>query len=52
LKLNPDLIPASPIRSLYASYEKAARAIGFHPVTSLEDALRAAWSSEMEVNVV
>jgi GDP-4-dehydro-6-deoxy-D-mannose reductase len=52
LKLNPDLIPASPIRSLYASYEKAARAIGFHPVTSLEDALRAAWSSETEVNVV
>jgi nucleoside-diphosphate-sugar epimerase len=52
LKLNADLIPASPIRSLYASYEKAAKAIGFRPVTSLEDALRAAWSSEMEVNVV
>lgn len=51
LEFDPDLLPPSSIRCLYGSYQKAARAIGFRPITSLEEALRAAWCSEIEVGV-
>ncbi len=51
LGLDPDLVPPSAIRCVYGSYEKAARAIGFRPSTSLEEALKAAWCSEMGVGV-
>ena len=52
LEFDPDLLPPSSIRCLYGSYQKAARAIGFQPLTSLGEALKAAWCSGMEVGVV
>lgn len=51
LEFDPDLVPPSPVRCLYGSYEKAECAIGFKPVTSLEQALRAAWYAEIEKGV-
>jgi len=47
LDFDRDLVPPSAIRCLYGSYEKAERAIGFRPSTSMEDALKAAWCAEM-----
>jgi GDP-4-dehydro-6-deoxy-D-mannose reductase len=49
LEFDPFLVPASRIRCLYGSYEQAARIIGFKPSVSLEEALREAWCSELEV---
>jgi len=51
LQLDPDLVPPSPIRCFYGSYEKAAEAIGFRPSASLEKMLKAAWVSEMGVSL-
>jgi len=48
---DPNLVPPSVIRSLYGSHEKATKAIGFLPVTSLEESLKAAWCAEMETGV-
>jgi len=47
LDFDRDLVPPSPIRCLYGSYEKAGRAIGFRPLASMEDTLKAAWCAEM-----
>jgi GDP-4-dehydro-6-deoxy-D-mannose reductase len=47
LIVDPDLLPPSPVRCFYGSYEKAARVVGFRPSISLEDALEATWRSEM-----
>lgn len=47
LEFDPNLFPPSAIRSLYGSYEKAAKAIRFHPATPLEETLRAVWCAEM-----
>ena len=45
--LDPDLFPPSPVRRIYGSNEKARRLIGFEPATSLEQALKTVWDSEM-----
>jgi GDP-4-dehydro-6-deoxy-D-mannose reductase len=47
LVFDPNLFPPSAIRSLYGSYEKAKKAIRFHPATPLSETLRAAWSAEI-----
>lgn len=48
LEFDPKLVPVSPVRAIYGSYKKAARAIGFRPSISLKAALKEAWNSEME----
>jgi GDP-4-dehydro-6-deoxy-D-mannose reductase len=48
LFLDPNLVPPSPVRTLYGSYEKARRAIGFEPKTTLEQALKEAWDGEIK----
>ena len=47
IEFDPDLVPVSPVRTIYGSYKKAARAIGFRPSMSLKAALKDAWHSEM-----
>ena len=48
---DPNLVPASVIRCLYGSHEKATKAIGFRPMTPLEESLKAAWCAEIETGV-
>jgi GDP-4-dehydro-6-deoxy-D-mannose reductase len=47
LEFDPGLVPPSPVRCFYASYEKAARAVGYEPSTPLPEALAEAWRSHM-----
>ncbi len=47
LEFDADLVPPSPVRCVYGSYEKAERLIGFRPTASLEENLKAAWVAEM-----
>jgi GDP-4-dehydro-6-deoxy-D-mannose reductase len=47
LEFDPNLVPASPVRNIYGTYQKAARAVGFRPSTSLEAVLKEAWVSKM-----
>ena len=51
LEFDPDLVPPSIIRSLYGSHEKATKAIGFRPATSLDLSLKAAWDAEIGAGV-
>lgn len=48
LEFDPGLVPISPVSTIYGTYQKAARAIGFRPSISLKSALKAAWDGEME----
>lgn len=48
LEFDPDLVPASPVRSIYGSFEKAQRAIDFQPTMELERVLAEVWASEIE----
>jgi len=45
--LDPDLLPPSPVRRIFGSNVKARKIIGFEPATSLEQALKTIWDSEM-----
>jgi len=51
LEFDPNLVSPSIVRTLYCSYQKAERAIGFRPSTSLEETLKACWRAEMRVDV-
>jgi GDP-4-dehydro-6-deoxy-D-mannose reductase len=51
LELDGTLVPPSIIRSLYGSYEKAVRRIGFRPSTSLEESLKDTWNAEMGAGI-
>ncbi len=44
LEVDPALIRTSDIQTIYGSWEKANRAFGFIPKTSLEDSLKDAWN--------
>jgi GDP-4-dehydro-6-deoxy-D-mannose reductase len=51
LKINPSLVRSSRARTFYGSHEKATQAIGYHPSTNLQEALRATWEGEMGVAI-
>jgi GDP-4-dehydro-6-deoxy-D-mannose reductase len=50
LAVDPKLMRASDVSVSYGSWEKAHRAFGFKPTTSLDSALRAAWDFAMREN--
>jgi len=52
LEFDPGLVPRSPVRRIYGSYEKAEKAIGFRPSVSLEEALKDAWCGEIGTGTV
>jgi len=47
LRVDPALVRPSDVQTVYGSREKAERAFGFRPTTSLEDSLHAAWEAAM-----
>jgi GDP-4-dehydro-6-deoxy-D-mannose reductase len=48
LEIDPSLVRESDVPVVYGRWEKASRRFGFSPVTEFDDAIRSAWSFEME----
>lgn len=47
-EVDHSLVRPSDIKIVFGDWEKANRAFGFRPATSLEESIRAAWAYEME----
>jgi GDP-4-dehydro-6-deoxy-D-mannose reductase len=51
VEVDSTLVRTSDVEIVYGSWEKANRAFGFEPVTTVEDSLHSAWLYEMGENV-
>jgi GDP-D-mannose dehydratase len=46
--MDPSLVRSNEVDIMYGSFDKAARAFGFKPKTSIENALSAIWQSDIK----